>query len=77
MATSGVAGPVRQEGKPVGTLCIWLACGCREGCSLEVQLSPTGRDSIREAGALSAMRFRLARCDSGGLQLPGAGGPSR
>jgi nicotinamide-nucleotide amidase len=55
LATTGVAGPDEQEGKPVGTVFIGLALGDQvtsEGARL-----PGDRNRIRQYAVISALNF--------------------
>lgn len=53
VATTGVAGPAEQEGRPVGTVCLAAVVGDRVGAT-EVRL-PGGRNQIREFAVISVL----------------------
>jgi PncC family amidohydrolase len=64
LATTGVAGPDLQEGKPVGTLCIGVSMSeCDLSCIQ--QIAPGSRNVIRGAAVQRAISFLLSILDSG------------
>jgi PncC family amidohydrolase len=58
LATSGVAGPDLQDGKPVGTLCLGVSIRGRE-LSCTEQLADQGRNAIRAGAVDRALRYLL------------------
>jgi nicotinamide-nucleotide amidase len=63
IATTGVAGPTEQEGRPVGTVCMAVVLGAGESevrDTLEVRF-PGGRRQIREFGSISLLALLRRR----------------
>ncbi len=58
IATTGVAGPEPQDGKPVGTVCI--AVVTPEGATAETKVFTGDREAIRRASAEAALAAGLA-----------------
>ncbi|HKY14841.1 MAG TPA: competence/damage-inducible protein A [Microthrixaceae bacterium] len=54
IATTGVAGPAEQEGRPVGTVCLGVAVGDDDVHSIEIRL-PGGRDQVREFSVITLL----------------------
>jgi nicotinamide-nucleotide amidase len=71
LATTGVAGPDSQEGRPPGTVFVGLALSSSAQESAELRL-PGDRERVRQMAVISALdllRMRLlARSREGGLQ---------
>jgi nicotinamide-nucleotide amidase len=59
LATTGVAGPTEQEGRPVGTVCIGIAIG-DELHTAEVRL-PGQRNQVREFAVITLLSLLRAR----------------
>lgn len=53
LALTGVAGPVEQDGMPVGTLCVGIAIG--EAVHTRTLRIPGARDQMRQMSVISAM----------------------
>ena len=53
LALTGVAGPVEQDGMPVGTLCVGIAIG--EAVHTSTLRIPGARDQMRQMSVISAM----------------------
>ena len=65
LATTGVAGPTEQEGRPVGTLIVGLALPGSAPEAVELRL-PGDRERVRQLAtisALSALRRQLLKLD--------------
>lgn len=60
VSITGVAGPGRQEDKPVGTVCIGLAGSSRRTESVALSFNSWGRESVRRRASVSAMLFLSA-----------------
>ncbi len=54
VATTGVAGPDEQEGRPVGTVCVAVSIGDAEPVSMELRL-PGRRRQVREFACITAL----------------------
>lgn len=69
IATTGVAGPESQDGKPVGT--VYIAVAWEAECSVAAPRLSGGREAIRAgtvAAALSLLRDQLRRENPKGLR---------
>ena len=56
LATTGVAGPAEQEGRPVGTLVVGLALPGAAPEAVELRL-PGDRERVRQLGTISALNI--------------------
>jgi nicotinamide-nucleotide amidase len=54
LATTGVAGPTEQEGRPVGTVVVGLAMPDSAAEAVELRL-PGDRDRVRQLATISAL----------------------
>ena len=75
LATTGVAGPTEQEGRPVGTVIVGLALPGTEPGAVELRL-PGDREVVRQLAtisALDALRRRLRGARAAGLESAKSG----
>ncbi|MEU8025042.1 CinA family protein [Micromonospora harpali] len=72
LATTGVAGPQPQDGKPVGL--VYVAVAGPAGAEVRRLDLDGGRDHIRTAAVIEALRLLAERIDAAG-PVPGAGAP--